>query len=250
MLINFSSNYLVNLSRKTIRFGQYINYYAYRVFRKRIDDYPSPPDNLKEIGCFDLNLLVCTPVKYQRYFDSNNLSDISDNTPKYKDNSITLILDDCNILIKKSFSGVRKFSNFYTELICYNEIRHLDISPEIQYVDYEKATIYMEYIDGVCLTRRRKNIYEITRKNKDIIHDGFLSIMNLLHSHGIIFHDMGGMNFVMKGDRVYIFDFSDSIFFSRAFLSLKPVKKVFQKLAEQEKRKVYSALNYLGITEN
>jgi len=247
--MKFPSKYLLNLSRKTIRFSQFLKYYVYSIFRKEIAEYPNPPDSLKEIGCFDRKMLVRTSEEYKRYFDPVNLSDISQHTLPYKENKITLILDGGEILIKKYFSGSRKFNDFYSELICYNKIGHLDITPEIQYVDYEKTTIYMKYIDGVCLAGRRKGIKEIAKNNNNIIRDSFQSITKLLHNHGIIFYDMGGRNFVMKGNRVYIFDFSDAMYFGECLLSLMPVKKVFQKLVELERRKVSRSLNNLGISE-
>lgn len=245
--MNFSPIYLLDLSRKTIRFTQYLKYYSYSVIRKKIADYPAPPNTLKNIGCFDRKMLIRTSKKYKRYFDPNNLSDISEDTIPYKENKITLILDGVNVLIKKSFTSDRNFNNFYSELICYSEIGHLDITPKVKYVNYEESIIYMEYIDGVGLAAFRKNISEIARNNQKIIYDGFLKISKLLHNHGIIFGDMSNSNFVMKGDRIYIFDFSDAIYFSKGLLSLKPVKKAFQKLVDQENNKVITSLKNLGI---
>lgn len=250
MLINFSSTYLVNLSRKTIRFGQYLKYYTYGVFRKKIADFPNPPNNLKEIGCIDREMLVSVPEEYQSYFDPGNLSDTDKDIPPYKEDRITLILDGDDILIKKNFSSIRKVNNFYSELICYDKIGHLDITPEIKYVDYEKTIIYMEYVDGACLAGRRKGIKEIALNKETLIRNSLLNITKLLHSHGIIFYDMGGRNFIMKGDQVYIFDFSDAIYFGKVLLNLKPIKKVFQKLVEIERKEVCRTLNNLGISKD
>jgi len=151
------------------------------------------------------------------------------------------------VLVKKKFTGFRKFNEFYSELICYEKIADLNLTPEIVYVDFKKCHIYMKYIDGINLSVRREGIMEFAQNHEEFIRFQFNKVARLLHANGIIFIDLGTQNLIMKEGRFYIFDFSDAIYFSDIMLKLYPVKRFYLKLVSVEKKLVKEELKLLGL---
>jgi len=245
-----TSEWQVKFFRKSIRFIQLLKHNLYKIVRLKIGDYPHPPKGLKQIGYFDAKMLIHTFKEYRQYFNPDNLSSISRNTQSYKENKISLILDGEDTLIKKKFIGLKKFDDFYSELVCYKKIGHLGFTPAIRFVDYKKNTIYMSYIDGVSLSSRRSGIKVHVKENDELITHHFHKITRLLHRNGIIFNDYIGRNLIMHDNKVYIFDFSDAIYFSCMLLKIYPVKRFFLRLVSAERKRVKKGLNSLGISGN
>ena len=239
----------INTFRKSIRFIQFLKHNSYNLIRKKIADYPNPPNHLKEIGFFNKKMLIQTSWEYRQYFDPNNLNDLNREVPPYKENKVTLILDGDDVLIKKKFSGNRKFDDFYSELVCYDKMGRFGFTPDIKYVDYKETSIYMKFIDGVPLSKRRADLKEFVQDKGDIIRVHLKEIVNLLHANGIIFLDLSGRNLIVKENNMYIFDFSDAIYFSELQLKLKPVKRYFLKLVSLENNRVKRSLKALGLPE-
>ena len=233
--------------RKYIRFYRLLKHTLFYVIGFKSSEYLSPPAELPVIGHFDRKMLIQVDKKYQKYFSDENLSLDSDKRPSYKKNKVVLIVDNGEVLVRKNFTGFRRYNDFYSELLCYEKIAHLDLTPEIVYVDFKKCQIYMKYIDGINLSTRRLGIHEIVKLNEELIQGWFKKIVRNLHDNGIIFNDLSGRNVILKNDKLYIFDFSDAIYFDDKLLKLYPVKRFFLKLVSEERKKMKEELEILGL---
>jgi len=239
-----------NYIRKGVRFYRFLKHTFYFFIGAKKSNYRQPPDDLKMIGNFDTKMLIQTEKKYEKYFSDKNLNRDTTGSRSYKKHKVELIYDEGEVLIKKKFTGSRKFNDFYTELISYEKISHLNITPDIVYVDFKKGHIYMKYIDGITLSPSRKGIKEFAQTHKELIRYQFNKIVRLLHANGIIFNDLTGRNMIMKDEKLYIFDFSDAIYFSEAQLKLYPVKRFFLWLMSAEKNKAKRSLQNLQFPKN
>jgi len=233
-----------NYIRKGVRFCRFLKHTFYFFARAKKSDYRHPPDGLRVIGNFDRKRLIQTEKKYEKYFLAENLNRDS-GCRLYKKHKVDLVYDEGRVLIRKKFIGPRKFDDFYSELICYEKISHLNLTPDIIYVDFKKGHIYMEYIDGINLSIYRKGIKEFAQNHEELIRYQFNKIVRLLHANGIIFNDLTGHNMIMKDEKLYIFDFADAIYFSEAQLKLYPVKRFFLWLVRDEKNKARNELQIL-----
>lgn len=239
----------MKIFRKSIRFIQFLKHNYYYFIRRKVGDYPSPPNHLVEIGKFGSNTLVHTTEMNRKFFKRQNLNELNKEIKLSKENKISLILDGDDVLVKKRFSGKRKADDFFSELICFEKIGHLGYTPKLQYVDYKDMSIYMEYIDGVILSKSREGVKEYAFEKGEFIRVQLKKITDILHTNGIIFLDMRGANIIIKENNMYIFDFSDAIYFEESHLNLKTVKRNYLKLSNFVDKRVENILAELGLSE-
>jgi len=240
---------IVSFFRKSLRVVRLLkhslNYYA----GVKSNEYPEPGE-LPVIGHFDRKMLIKARKDYHSYFSPENLNLDSPETQSYKKHKVELVFDDGEVLIKKKFTGRRKYNDFYNELLCYEKIGHLGMTPEIVYVDFKKCHIYMKFIDGINLCRFRLGIDKVVKKNGKLIRTHFKKIVRKLHDHGIIFIDIRGQNLILKNGKLFIFDFSDAIYFGNYWMTVKPMKSFFKKMMAGDKKKMKKVMKGLGLPKN
>jgi tRNA A-37 threonylcarbamoyl transferase component Bud32 len=194
---------------KLLRLFQHSFYY---LFNKKVGSYPSPPDRVEKIGFFDKNRRVHTDAENQKYFSEINLYREGDYT-EMKPDVISLVkLDDC-VMVRKSFSGFQKYNKFYNELICLHLLRDIGQVPKLKYVEYSSCTLYLEYLDGLSVSRKRKdNKLVINSENYVSFKKGYTALLSRLHEKEVMMYDMRHDNMMIFESSCYLFDFGDSIY--------------------------------------
>jgi len=228
----------LNYYRKLIRFWREVKHFSYYLFGKKLSDYPSPPKDLKKVGVLDREHLIRTSRQYNHLFDDEVLSEKSDDII-HKLGKISIYYDGDKRLIEKKFTGIRKYSQFYNELICGERIKGKGLSADVRYVDYKKYIIYYEFIDGLPLSVRSTKANELLSKNSEVVFGAIQESIDKVHQHRIIFYDIkAGGNFIYKDGRCYMVDFSDSIYFTAIQLRFALFRRVFEKLIEDDQQQL------------
>jgi len=232
-----------NFYVKAIKLLRFVQHNLYRVIGKKIGDYPRPPESLKEIGFFDKKREIHTVADNEKYFKNSPIYR-EGNYTQIKPGLITLVKDSERILIRKSFKGLRKQSEFYNELVCLNRLREIDGVPNIRYVDYSSLSIYMDYIDGVTVSWKR--VHPGLVINADNIHlfkKEFSELLISIHQAGIILYDLKGSNMIWDGSKPYVIDFGDSLYFKKGIPDLAEflMQREYSKMTEELKK--YSEMN-------
>jgi len=200
---------------KAIKLLRFVQHNLYRVVGKKIGDYPRPPENLKEIGFFDKKREVHTDAENEKYFKNSPIYR-EGNYTQIKPGLITLVKDKDSerILIRKSFEGLRKQSEFYNELVCLNRLSEVDGVPNIRYVDYSSLSIYMDYIDGVTVSWKRPSPdLNINPDNIGRFREKFMALLRSVHKAGVLLYDFKGSNMIWSDSSPYFIDYGDSLYF-------------------------------------
>jgi len=231
--------------QKTFRRGTYIGKFIklvrlfqhsfYYVFRKKIGSYPEPPKNIEEIGFFDKNRRVHTETDNETYFSDLNLYRGGDYIVM-KPGVISLMKRDDTIMVRKTFSGVQKYNKFYNELICLHLLRDIGQVPKVVYVDYSKCEIYLEYLDGLSVSRNRlDNKLEVNAENFSFLKEGYATLLDKLHEKEVMMYDLRHDNMMIYNSSCYLLDFGDSVYTGN-FLSYftHKLKKIDFNLLDKE----------------
>jgi hypothetical protein len=220
---------------KLIRFFQHS---LYRIFGKRIGDYPPPPvEGLEEIGFFDKKRQIHTESEFEEYFKNSPVYRGGRFTP-IKPGMISLVKDSNRVLVKKSYEGIRKQSEFYNELVCLNRLSEIDGVPDIRYVDYKSLSIYMDYIDGVTVSWKRPSQELILNPdNIDLLREEFTALLSSVHNAGILLYDFKGSNMIWSNSFPWFIDYGDSLYFR------KKIPTVVDAVRTRELEKLKTELN-------
>jgi len=222
---------------KCVRLFQHL---IYSLDSRKIGKYDQPTSTVKSVGFFDKNRKVHTNDSYNYLFKSKQI--FKDGSfKKMKKEAITLVLINDDLLIRKKYSGFLRLNQFYTELICLNRLQNTGQVPKIAYVDYQCCCIYMEYIQGEVVSKIKNNY----NKEKEImIINNCLSLLNRLHSSGVLFYDARGQNIMLNEKSVFFIDFADSLYFG------EKIKKLINKQLKSEKQLMHQELEKYLIFSN
>lgn len=209
--------------RKYFRLSLFLRHSIYYLFRVKAGNWEDA-GNLEEVGFVDKKLNVI--LKDQ----ATKITEKEQDVVPFKDGKIKVYHDGESYLVGKSFKGIRKYNNFYNEIICLKRLSEENLSPAIKYVDHENCKIYMELVEGIPLSKNEGALKDIAFVNK------LVDFVERVHDCGIFIHDVRSANFIIQGEKLFIIDLSDAvylknngaIFTKRAFERL--VKTDFKKL--------------------
>lgn len=198
----------------TVRFLKlfiYVKYILfYYFFGKKIGPYGNPPKDIKEIGFLDKERFVHVDNRHKKYFNERNIYR-GGGYIKLKSNSISLTLKEETVMIKKTFNGFFKILKFYNEIKTLNKLKEIENIPKIHYIDYASLTIYMEYLNGICLRRTgdSEGFFNIAVED---IKKNFERLLQQIHKNNFILYDLDIDNALIKANKCYFIDFADAIY--------------------------------------
>lgn len=221
-----------NLQVKLIKSFRYAKHLFFRVFNVKVGNYPEPPDKISTIGFFDKDRKIHADSMNQAFFDEVNLYNGGEYI-EMKPGEISIVRWNRTIMIRKAFSGVQKFNRFYHELVCLHRLQGTGFVPKIRFIDYSGSIIYMDYIDGFVVGRLngKEELYENVIDLEMLMEEG-AELLTQIHNRGVLLYDLKGTNMIIKGKKLFFFDFGDSVYFGR-FLSL-----VLEEKLQAEKRRL------------
>ena len=172
------------------------------------------PGKVIDIGYFINNSKVKTKNKYNKYFKYYDVINEKDTDPSYKSDTIRLVFINNEVLIKKSYNGaLKRRLKFYSELIVLEKLRKLRNVPNIRFVDFDNLVIYLQFIDGYCLTKSNRdgNIFSIEERNR--IKNRSEYILRIIHKNRIAVIDIQSRNIIFDPNQkdVFFIDFADSV---------------------------------------
>ncbi|HLQ99300.1 MAG TPA: lipopolysaccharide core heptose(II) kinase RfaY [Sphingobacterium sp.] len=179
----------------------------------RTANYEYPPDDIIEIGFYDFDILLHVENKYRYLINPDNLYEKGEYR-NFKKNKVKLAYDGDILLIKKKFNGYRRFFELDNEVRGLNKLSITGIVPSIKYVDYRNCTIFIEYIDGINLSKGRKNIACYFKANSSGISEEIFSKVHEVHNKGIVLGDASTRNLILYDNDIYVIDFSEAVFFN------------------------------------
>jgi hypothetical protein len=112
-----------SLTVKAIKSFRSVKHTLYAKFGIRIGNYQHQSGEEQFVGYFDKDRLIHTEPKYRHLFNSDHLYN-GGNFREMKRESISIVKIEDHILLKKTFSGFRRYDLFYNELICLNRLKH------------------------------------------------------------------------------------------------------------------------------
>lgn len=224
--------------RKLIRFWLFIKHRFYYLSCNRIGSYLQPDENVKEIGFIDDDFLVSVKEEYKHLFSKKYMSPEADPDP-FKSGKITLYYDGSNILVRKKFSGRWMHHDFYNEIYCLDRLKDSGSTPAIRYINYKSCEIYMDFIEGVVLSKVDNSGLEEVNLKKTLD-----MLIKNIHINGIIVNDFRSKNLIYDphGD-LYIYDFSDAIY--RRGVKLYFMDSLFEDLKRQDIKRLETIVRNL-----